>query len=68
MLFKIYKHQSSIVIAKGDKPAQKIAYEELSTTEKLNLDLTAVGMSDVYTRGNKNWTTNPSWKRGCSTA
>ena len=54
MLFKINKHLSSILIAKGDKPAQKIAYEELSTTEKLKSDLTAVGLSDVYTRGNKN--------------
>ena len=54
MLFKINKHLSSILIAKGDKPAQKIAYEELSTTKKLNSDLTAVGLSDVYTNGNKN--------------
>ena len=45
MLFKIDKHLSSILVAKkGDKPAQKIAYEELSTTEKLNSDLTAVGL------------------------
>ena len=55
-----------------DKPAQKIVYEELSTTaERLNSDLTAVRLSDVYTRGNKNLTINPSWKRrkrGCSTA
>ena len=28
MLFKIDKHLSSILIAKGDKPAQKIAYED----------------------------------------
>ena len=50
MLFKIDKHLSSILIAKGDKPAQKIAYEELSTTEKLNSDLTAVGLSNVYNK------------------
>ena len=54
MLFKIDKHLSSILIAKGDKPAQKISYEELSAMEKLISDLTAVGLSDVYTRGNKN--------------
>ena len=29
---------------------QKIDYEELSTTEKLNSDLTAVGLSDLYTK------------------
>ena len=52
MLFKIDKNLSSIFIAKGDKPAQKLAYEE--TTEKLNSDFTAVGLSDVYTRWNKN--------------
>ena len=54
MLFKVDKNLSSILIAKGDKPAQKLAYEELSTTEKLNSDFTAVGLSDVYTRWNKN--------------
>ena len=42
---------------KIDKPAQKIAYEELSTTEKLNSDLTAVGLSDAYTlhKREKEW-------------
>ena len=42
------------MLFKIDKPAQKIAYEELSTTEKMNSDLTAVGLSDVHTKGNKN--------------
>ena len=48
MLFKIDKHLSSILIAKGDKPAQNISYDELSTME--NSGLTAVGLrvSDVF--------------------
>ena len=55
MLYKIDMHLLSILIAKGNKPAQKIACvymrtEELLTTEKLNSDLTAVGLLVMCTQ------------------
>ena len=55
MLYKIDMHLLSFLIADGNKPAQKIACvymrtEELLTTEKLNSDLTAVGLLVMCTQ------------------